>query len=171
MKGGLLLNVIIIKGSSIFKVLATKSKSLFVWGNSLLFLNFGLNIFNWVWSFYIIKNYCFSCRYFDEDLHASSDSHDHIYGGFVLNVVVRKGSSIFKVLVRKNKSLLVWGDTFFVLNLGLYVLDGIRSFHVKSDRFSSQGFDEDLHASSESQDQMKGGFLLNVIVRKCSSIL
>lgn len=36
-----------------------------------------------------------------------------------MDVVVRKGASIFKLLSSEDQTLLVWGDTFFVLDLGL----------------------------------------------------
>lgn len=40
-------------------------------------------------------------------------------GRLLLDVVVRKGASIFKLLSSEDQTLLVWGDTFFVLDLGL----------------------------------------------------
>lgn len=35
--------------------------------------------------------------------------------------------------------------TFFILNLGLNIFDGIRWFHFQSDGFSGQSFHKDLH--------------------------
>ena len=101
----------------------------------------------------------------------SSQSQDQMQCGFLLDVIIREGSTILKLFACKNKPLLVWGDAFLVLDLGLNVLDGIRSFHVKGDRFACQSLYKNLHASSESQDQMKGGLLLNVVVRQGSPIL
>ena len=34
---------------------------------------------------------------------------------------------------------------FFVLDLGLYVVDCIRRFYFQSDGFAGEGLDEDLH--------------------------
>ena len=48
----------------------------------------------------------------------ASKSKDEMEGGLLLNVVVRKGSSILELLTSEDKSLLVWGNTFFILNLG-----------------------------------------------------
>jgi hypothetical protein len=31
------------------------------------------------------------------------------------------------------------------LNLGLYIVDGIRGFHLKGDRLTREGLDENLH--------------------------
>ena len=54
-------------------------------------------------------------------------------GGFFLDVVVGESSAVFKLLSGENQSLLVRGDTFFVLDLGLDIVDGIAGFDLKSD--------------------------------------
>jgi len=74
-----------------------------------------------------------------------------VESGFLLNVVVREGSSVLKLLSSEDESLLIWGNSFLVLNLGLDVLDGVRGFDFQSDRFSSERLNEDLHSSSESE--------------------
>jgi len=66
---------------------------------------------------------------------------------------------------------LIWWDTFFVLDFSFDILNSIRGLNIKSDGFASQSLDEDLHTTSQSQNQVKGGFLLDVVVRKSSSIL
>merc|ERR1712133_262421 len=90
---------------------------------------------------------------------------------FLLDVVVGKGSSILKLFSSKDQSLLVWGNAFLVLDLGLDVLNGVRRFNLESDGLASQGLDEDLHTSSQSENQMQGALLLDVVVRKSSSVL
>jgi len=72
--------------------------------------------------------------------------------GLFLDVVVSESSSIFKLLTGEDKSLLVRWDSFLVLDLGFDVFDGVRLFNFKSDGFTSQGLDEDLHSTSESED-------------------
>ena len=42
--------------------------------------------------------------------------------GLFLDVVVRKGTAIFKLLAGENEALLVGWDSFLVLDLGLDVL-------------------------------------------------
>ena len=54
-------------------------------------------------------------------------------GGLFLDVVVRKCAAVFETLSCKDKSLLVWRDALFVLDLGLDVLNRIRGFGVESD--------------------------------------
>ena len=48
----------------------------------------------------------------------ASKSENEMESGLLLDIVVRKSSSIFELLTSEDKSLLVWGNTFFILNLG-----------------------------------------------------
>jgi len=73
-------------------------------------------------------------------------------GGLFLDVVVRKGSAIFKLLAGKDQPLLIWGNALFVLDLGLDILNGIAGFNLQSDGFASESFDKDLHATSQPED-------------------
>merc|ERR1712029_827173 len=92
-------------------------------------------------------------------------------GAFLLNVVIGEGSSIFQLLSSKDQSLLIWRDSFLVLDLGLDILNGVRRLNLEGDGFTSQGLDEDLHTSSQSENKMQSAFLLDVIVGEGSSIL
>ena len=67
--------------------------------------------------------------------------------GLFLDVVIRKGSSILELLSSEDKSLLIWRDTFFVLDLGLDVFDGVALFYIQGNGFTCQCFYEDLHFS------------------------
>ena len=60
--------------------------------------------------------------------------------------------------------------TFFVLDLGLDILNGIAGLNFQRDSLASQGFDKDLHTSPQSKHQVEGRFFLNVVVRQGSSI-
>jgi len=91
-------------------------------------------------------------------------------GGFLLNVVVRKSAAILKLLSGEDESLLVWWDTFLVLDLGFDVLDGVRSLDLKSDGLAGESLDEDLHATSKSKDEMECRLFLDVVIRKSSSV-
>jgi len=77
-------------------------------------------------------------------------------GGFLLDVVVRKGSSILELLASEDESLLIGRDAFLVLDLGLHVLDGVRWFDFEGDGLSGKGLHEDLHTTSQSEDKMEG---------------
>ena len=61
--------------------------------------------------------------------------------------------------------------TFFVLDLGLHILNGVRRLNFKGNGLSSQGFDEDLHTTSQTEDQVKSRLFLDVVVRQGATIL
>ena len=52
----------------------------------------------------------------------------------LLNVIVAQRPAIFELLSGKDEALLVWGDSLLVLDLGLYIVDCVRRFHLESDR-------------------------------------
>merc|ERR1712008_363336 len=91
--------------------------------------------------------------------------------GFLLNVVVRKSTAIFELLAGKDQSLLIWRNALLVLDLCFNVLNGVRGFDLESDGFAGQSFDKNLHTSTETENQMQSGFLLNVVVREGATIL
>jgi len=86
-------------------------------------------------------------------------------GGLLLDVVVRKSATILELLASKDEPLLVWGDSLLVLDLGLDILNAVRGLNLEGDGLASQGLDENLHASSQSEHEVKGGLLLDVVVR------
>ena len=90
---------------------------------------------------------------------------------FFLYVVVWKCSSIFKTFACENKSLLIWGNTFLVLDLGLHVFNCVRWLSINGDCFTIECLYKDLHNSTaKSEYKMESWFFLYVVVWKCSSI-
>ena len=57
------------------------------------------------------------------------------------------------------------------MNLSLDVLDGVGWLDFEGDRLSGEGFDENLHTTSESKHKMESGFLLDVVIRKSPAVL
>ena len=57
--------------------------------------------------------------------------------GFFLNIVIGQGASVLELLSSENQTLLIWGNSLLVLNLGLDVVNSIRRFHLKGDGLSS----------------------------------
>jgi len=168
-EGGFLLNVVVRKGSAIFELLSSEDESLLIRGDTFLVLDLSLDILNGVRRLNI-EGDGLASKGLDEDLHTTSQSKDQVESGFLLNVVVRKGSAILELLTSEDKSLLIRGDTFLVLDLSLDVLNGVRGFDIESDSLAGEGLDEDLHTTSKSQDQVESRLLLNVVVRKGSAI-
>ena len=68
--------------------------------------------------------------------------------GLFLDVVIRQRSAVLQLLTSEYQSLLFRWNAFFVLNLGFDSFNGIARFDVQRDRFSSEGFDKNLHACS-----------------------
>merc|ERR1719232_1978601 len=163
MKGAFLLDVVIRKSSSILQLLSSKDQPLLIWGNSLLVLDLGLDILNGVRRFNL-KGDGLASQGLDEDLHTSSQSKHKMESAFLLDVVVGEGPSIFLLLSSKDQSLLIWGNSFLVLDLCLDILNRVRWFNLQGDGFASESLDEDLHASSQSKNKMESAFLLNVVV-------
>jgi len=91
-------------------------------------------------------------------------------GGLLLDVVVGESSSVLQLLASEDQPLLIWGNSLLVLDLSLDVLNAIGGLDLESDGLAGQSLDEDLHASSESENQMKGGLLLDVVVGESSSV-
>ena len=69
-----------------------------------------------------------------------------------LDVVIREGSSVFELFTGKDESLLIWWDSFFILNFSFDILNWIWGFDIEGDGFTSKSFDKDLHSTSESED-------------------
>jgi len=170
MESGLLLDVVVREGSAVLELLSSEDKSLLIWWDSLLVLDLGLNILDGV-SWLNVKGDGLTSQGLDEDLHTTSKSEDQVKGRLLLDVVVGKSSSILKLLTSEDKSLLIWWNTFLILDLSLDVLNGVSWLDIKGDGLTGEGLDEDLHTSSKSEDEMEGGLLLDVVVRKGSSIL
>jgi len=169
MEGGLLLNVVIWQSSAILKLLSSKDQSLLIWRDTFLVLDLSLYILNGVARLHLQSD-CLACKSLDEDLHTSSQSQDKMEGGLLLNVVIWQSSAILKLLSSKDQSLLIWRDTFLVLDLCLNILYGVTGLNLQSDGLACKSLHEDLHTSSQSEYKMEGGLLLDVVVRQSSAI-
>ena len=170
MEGRLLLDVVIRKSSAVLELLTSEDESLLVWWDALLVLDLGLNVFDGV-SWLNIEGDGLSSQGLDENLHTTSESQHKMESGLLLDVVIGEGSAVFELLTSEDKSLLVWWNTFLVLDLGFDVLNGVSWLNIKGDGLASEGLDEDLHTTSESENEMESGLLLDVVVRKSSAIL
>ena len=164
MESGLLLDVVVGEGPAVLELLTSEDKSLLVWRDALLVLDLGLDILNGV-SRLNVESDGLASQGLNEDLHAASESQDEVEGGLLLDVVVAESSAILELLSSENESLLVRWDALLVLDLGLHVLDSIGGLNIEGDGLTSEGLDEDLHTSSESEDKVESGLLLNVVVR------
>ena len=65
-------------------------------------------------------------------------------GGLLLDVVIRKGTSVLELLSGEDQTLLVWWNSLLVLDLGLDILNRVGGLNIKGDGLSSKGFHENL---------------------------
>ena len=65
-------------------------------------------------------------------------------GGLLLDVVITQSTAVLKLLTSEDKTLLIRRNTFLVLNLGLYVVNGVGGFDIKSDSLTGECFYENL---------------------------
>merc|ERR1712086_164120 len=77
---------------------------------------------------------------------ATTTHFEHkVKGGFLLDVVILEGAAILKLLASEDETLLVWGDSLLVLNLGLDGFDCVSALNLKGDGFSCECLHKDLH--------------------------
>ena len=168
-KSRLLLDVVVRQCSAVFELLAGEDESLLVWWNAFLVLDLGLDVFNGV-RWLDLESDSLASESLYKDLHAASQSEDEVESRLLLDVVVRQCSSVFELLAGEDESLLVWWNAFLVLDLGLDVLDGVRWLDFESDSLASESLYKDLHAASQSEDEVESRLLLDVVVRQCSAV-
>merc|ERR1712045_387039 len=169
-KGRFLLDVVVREGASIFKLFASKNQPLLVWGNALLILDFGFDIFDGVRRFNL-KGDGLARQGLDKNLHTTTKTENQMQSGLLLDVVVREGATILKLFASKDQPLLVWGNAFFILDFGLDIFDGVRCFNLKGDGLACQGLNKNLHTTSQTEYQMQSGLLLDVVIREGPAIL
>ena len=67
------------------------------------------------------------------DLHTTTKAEDKVESRLLLNVVIRKGAAILKLLACEDQALLVRGNAFLILDLRFNVIDGIAGLHLEGD--------------------------------------
>ncbi|PAV70180.1 hypothetical protein WR25_12798 [Diploscapter pachys] len=158
MEGRLLLDVVV------GQILTSEDETLLIGWDSLLVLDLGLDVLNRIRGL-DLQSDGLSSEGLDEDLHASTETEHEMQSGLLLDVVVGQ------VLTGEDKTLLIGWDSLLVLDLGLDVLDRVRSLDLQGDGLAGQGFNEDLHSTTETEHEMEGGLFLDIVVRQSAAIL
>ena len=68
-------------------------------------------------------------------LESSTQTEDQMKSGLLLDVVIRKGTTVFQLLSSEDQTLLIW------------ILDGVRGLHVQCNSLSGKRLHKDLHDS------------------------
>jgi hypothetical protein len=69
-------------------------------------------------------------------LSSSAQAQHKVKGGLLLDVVVAERAAIFELLSSKNQTLLIWRNSFLVLDLGLDILNAVGSLNIKRNSFA-----------------------------------
>ena len=101
----------------------------------------------------------------------ASEERTEVQSRLLLDVIIRKGPAVFKLLASKDQTLLVGWNTLLVLNLRFHVVDGIGGFNFERNGLAGKSLHEDLHTAAETEDEMKSRLLLNVVIRQRAAIL
>jgi hypothetical protein len=86
------------------------------------------------------------------DRAATRPRRTKVESALFLNVVIGKCTPVFELLASKDQTLLVGWDALLVLNLRLHIVDGVGRLDFERDRLAGESLDEDLHASTKTQD-------------------
>ena len=170
MKSGLLLDVVIGEGTAVLELLSSEDKTLLVRGNSFLVLDLLLHSLDSIGGL-DLEGDGLPSEGLHEDLHTTTETKDQVKSGLLLDVVIGEGATVLQLLSSEDKTLLVRGNSFLVLDLLLHGLDSIGGLDLEGDGLSGKGLHEDLHTATETEDQMKGGFLLDVVIGEGTTIL
>merc|ERR1712151_1085017 len=131
MKSRLFLDIIVGKSATIFQLLSCKDQTLLIRWDTFLILDLLLNVVDGV-AWLNVKSNSFTCEGFNEDLHTPTETKHKMKSRLFLDVIIGKSATIFQLLSCKDQTLLIWWNTFLVLDLLLNVVDGVAWLNVKS---------------------------------------
>ena len=78
-------------------------------------------------------------------VNSSTKTKNKVKGGLLLDVVVGEGTSVLELLSCEDQTLLIRGNSLLILNLGLYIIDGVGRLNIKGDGLPGEGLNKDLH--------------------------
>ena len=59
-----------------------------------------------------------------------------------MDIIIRQRPPVLQLLAREDQPLLIGRDAFFILDLRLYIVDGVRGLDFEGDGFAREGFYE-----------------------------
>ena len=83
------------------------------------------------------------------NLVSTTKTENQVKGRLLLDVVVREGTAILKLLTSKDQTLLIRGDSLLVLDLRLNIVNGVRRLNIQGDGLASEGLNKNLKEESD----------------------
>merc|ERR1712096_500857 len=80
---------------------------------------------------------------------ATENAEHEVESRLLLDVIVRKGAAVLELFSGEDETLLIRGNAFLILDLGLHVVDCVGRLNLQCDGLASQSLNEDLHGSGE----------------------
>lgn len=170
MEGAFLLNVVVSHCPAVLQTLSGEDESLLVTGNALLVLNLSLDVLNAV-ALIGLNGDGLSGQCPHENLHASSQSQHEVQSALFLDVVVGHCPAVLQALSGEDESLFARRDALLLSNAFLDLGDAVGLLHIDSHGLPSESSHEYLHTTPESEDEVDGAFLLDVVVTQAAFIL
>ena len=78
-------------------------------------------------------------------------------GGLLLDVVVTQSATVLELFPGENETLLIWRDSFLVLNLGLHVFDSVAGLDLEGDGLPGECLHKDLHFRTSHVEKWRKG--------------
>ena len=85
----------------------------------------------------------------------ATETKHKVQGRVLLDRVVLESVAILQLLAGEDQALLVWWDTFLVLDLSLDVLDSICWLNLKRNVLPCQSLNENLHQKGRTGDRFR----------------
>ena len=83
--------------------------------------------------------------------HSAFEHRTQVQGALLMDVVVGYRAFVLQLLASKREQLLVWWDTFALLEFGFHSPNGVGCFHTQCDGLASERLHEDLHSAGDLQ--------------------
>jgi len=168
-ESALLLDVIIRKGATILELFTSEDEALLVRRDTLLVLDLSLHVVDRIGRLDLECDGLAGQR-FHKNLHPATKTEDEVESRLLLDVVIRKSAAVLELLAGEDEALLIGRDPFLILDLRLDVVDRVRRLDLESDCFAGESFDEYLHPAAQTKNEVKSRLLLDVIVRKSTTV-
>ena len=135
-----LLDAVMRKCAAVLEPLASKDETLLARRNALRILDLCLHVVDRVRGLKL-EHDDFAGKGLHKNLHATVEMKDKTKGGLFVDVII-KGCVVvvLELFASEDETLLVGGNSLFILDLGSHVIDGVRRFDLKSDRFAGKSF-------------------------------